>query len=191
MLAHMPAALDRFMPRPDVAKRHEILIHAPADLVMKVARNFDFRSIAMIRALFWLRARLLGGRPAHESPSTGFISDMLRLGWGRLVDESHLFIAGAACQPWLADVVFSPIAAENFAAFAEPDRVKIVWTLETESIGPEQTRFSTETRVLATDAQARAKFQSYWRIFSIGILLIRLFLLSGVRREAEHQWRSH
>jgi hypothetical protein len=116
---------------------------------------------------------------------------MLALGWGCLADEpGHVFVAGAACQPWQADVVFSPIAPEQFAAYAEPDQVKIAWTLEAEALGPALTRFATETRVVATDAQARAKFRRYWRRFRIGIVMIRRLLLPAIRRRAEQQWRS-
>jgi hypothetical protein len=95
-----------------------------------------------------------------------------------------------ACQPWQADVVFSPIAPEQFATYAEPDRVKIASTLEAEALGPALTRFATETRVVATDEQVRTKFRRYWHIFGIGIVMIRRFLLPALRRQAERQWRS-
>jgi hypothetical protein len=56
------AILDRFIPHPDVRERHEITIKAPAGFVLDVARNFDMQSIPMVRAIFWLRAKVLGGR---------------------------------------------------------------------------------------------------------------------------------
>jgi hypothetical protein len=87
-------------------------------------------------------------------------------------------------------VVFSPIAAGQFAAFAEPDQVKIAWTIESNSLGPDLTRFATETRVAATDEQARKKFRRYWRKFGVGIVLIRLVLLPAVRHRAERIWRA-
>ena len=187
----MSTALDRFILCPDVRKRREITIRAPAAVALDVARRFDMQSIFMIRAIFWLRAKMLGARtPAARRP-TGLVAEMLALGWGCLVDEpGHIFVAGAACQPWRADVVFSAIPPEQFAAYAEPGRVKIAWTLEAEALGPALTRFATETRVVATDAQARAKFRRYWRRFSIGIVMIRRFLLPAIRRQAERQWRS-
>jgi hypothetical protein len=186
----MAAVLDRFMPYADESKRHEITIRAPAGLVLDVARHFDIQSIWLVRALFWLRAKILGARrPAARRP-TGLVADMLALGWGCLADgPGHVFVAGAACQltPWLADVVFSPITPEQFAAYAEPDQVKIAWTLEAEALGPALTRFATETRVVATDAQARAKYRRYWRRFGISIVLIRRLLLPEIRRQAERE----
>ena len=87
------------------------------------------------------------------------------------------------------DVVFSPIAPEQFANFSEPEQVKIAWTLEAEALGPALTRFATETRAVATDAEGRKKFLRYWRSFKIGIVTIRLLLLPAIRREAERRWR--
>jgi hypothetical protein len=55
----------------------------------------------------------------------------------------------------MANVGFVAIPAERFAAYAEPDQVKIAWTLEAEALGPARTRFAHETRVVATDAGAR------------------------------------
>lgn len=187
----MSAVLERFMPWPDERKRHEITIRAPAGLVLDVARNFDMQSIPMVRALFWLRAKMLGARMPTARRPAGLVADMLALGWGCLAEEpGHFFVAGAACQPWQADVVFSPVAPEQFATYVEPDRVKIAWTLEAEALGPALTRFATETRVAATDDQARTKFRRYWRIFGIGIVVIRRLLLPALRRQAERQWRA-
>lgn len=183
--------LDRFVPRPDVGGRHEITIHAPAEVVLDAARNFDMQSIPMVRAIFCLRAKVLGARMPATRPATGLVSEMLALGRGCLAEEpGHFFVAGAACQPWQADVVFSPIAPAQIATYAEPDQVKIAWTLEVEALGPALTRFATETRVVATDDQARKKFRRYWRIFGIGIVMIRRLLLPALRRQGERQWQA-
>jgi hypothetical protein len=190
-IVEMSVVLDRFIPHPDVRERHEITIRAPTELVLDVARHVDMQSILMVRAIFWLRAKILGARRPAARRAAGLVADMLALGWGCLADvPGHVFVAGAACQPWQPDVVFSAIAPEQFAAYAEPDRVKIAWTLEAEARGPALTRFATETRVVATDEPARRKFCHYWRRFGIGILMIRRLLLPAIRRQAERRWRS-
>ncbi len=177
--------LDAFIPLPDIEERHEILVSASAPVVFEAARDFDIQSIAAVQAIFWLRGRLLGARSGPRR-STGFIADMLALGWQRLGEQSgSYFIAGAACQPWKADVKFMPIRVEDFASFREPDLVKIAWSLEVEPLSEGQTRLSTETRAVATDDSARRKFRSYWRRFRIGIVTIRRLLLSAIRRAAE------
>lgn len=179
-----PSLLDEFIPRPDIRERHEIIIKAPAGVVYEIACSFDIQSIAMVRAIFWLRAKMLGAK-AVARRSQGLVADMLAMGWGRLAEEpGRYFVAGAACQPWNAEVKFSPIPADQFALFSEPDRVKIAWTLEVEDLGPALTRFVTETRAVATDHAAAIKFQSYWRRFGVGTVLIRRILLSALRRRA-------
>jgi len=190
--AHTPTVLDRFVPDPDVGGRHEITIRAPADFVLENARNLDLQSIRMVRFLFWLRAKLLGAQMPVARPRTGLVADMLGMGWRCLADQpGQFFVAGAVCRPWEANVVFSAIAAEAFTTYDEPDQVKIAWTLEAENLGPALTRFATETRVVATDDQARAKFRRYWRKFGVGIVMIRRLLLPALRRQVERDWRAN
>ena len=191
MPARKSAVLDTFIPHPDAGGRYEITIHAPADLVLNVARNFDIESVRMVRGIFWLRAKVLGAALPAERPRQGLVDNMKAMGWVCLADQpGRFYIGGAACQPWLADVVFSPIVPEQFVDYTGPDQVKIAWTLEVESLGPALTRFATETRVVATDDQARVRFRSYWRKFGIGIVLIRRLLLPVIRRHAEQQYHA-
>jgi hypothetical protein len=181
--------IERFMPHADVSRRHEILIRAPADLVFEVAQNFKLRSIPLIRAIFWLRAKLMGGAaPSDDLFAHGLVAETTAIGWGILAQRpGRELVMGGAAQPWKADVNFTTIAADRFLEFAEPDCVKIVWTLEAEPLGDGVTRFRHETRVRATDAAARKKFQRYWRTFGIGIVMIRWLLLPALRREAERR----
>lgn len=178
----MPALLDRFLPQPDIRSRYVVTIHAPADVVLAVAKSFDINSILLVRAIFRLRAKLLRAK-AYETRHKGLVEGMLELGWERLAEQpGRWFVAGAACQPWQPDVVFT-------AMDAKPNHVQIAWTLEAEPVGPAETLFATETRAAATDEQSRAQFRRYWRTFRIGILLIRRLLLPAVRREAERRSR--
>ena len=181
--------IERFMPQADISRRHEILIRAPADVVFEAARNFKLRSIPLVRAIFWLRAKLLGGAaPSDDLFAQGLVAETTALGWGVLAQRpGRELVMGGATQPWKADVTFTTIPPDRFIAFAEPDRVKIVWTLEAEPLGPGLTRFRHETRVLATDDAARKKFRRYWRTFGVGIVMIRWLLLPALRREAERR----
>jgi hypothetical protein len=92
---------------------------------------------------------------------------------------------GAVTQPWKADVEFKALPPDRFAAFSEPDLVKIVWTLEAEPLAPCLTRLRTQTRAGATSDGAGRKFRLYWRAARIGIVLIRRLTLRAVRRAAE------
>lgn len=184
--------IEQFMPQADYRERHETIVRAPADVVFDVAQHFDLQSIPLVRAIFWLRAVVLGAqRPTAGLFASGLVAETKQLGWGELaLDPGRELVMGATAQPWKADVTFTAVPADRFLDFAEPDLVKIVWTLEAESLGPALTRFRTETRVLATDAAARRKFRRYWRIFGIGIVMIRWLLLPALRRESERRARS-
>ncbi len=148
------------------------------------------QSVPLVRAIFWLRGKLMRATPAARTP-LGFVDEMLALGWGRLGEEpGELFVAGAVCQPWLANVTFTPVPSDRFRAFAEPNQVKITWTLEARSRGEALTELATETRAVATDPEARRRFVGYWRWARMGIVPIRWLLLRAIRREAEWRWRQ-
>lgn len=181
----MTAPLDPFIPSPDVRERFEITIRAPAARVMAVARDFDMQSIAAVRLIVRMREWLARSTPAAR-PAQGLVAETRSLGWGVLRDEpGRLYVSGALCQPWLADVRFEALPAGEFAGWRGPDRVKIAWTLEAEPLAPTLTRFASETRAVATDDAARSRFMDYWRWARFGIVAIRLLLLPAVRSAAE------
>lgn len=180
--------IERFIPKPEICRTHEILIHAPADIVFHAARDQDIGSHPIIRGIFRLREILLRAKRTAERASKGLVADTLALGWGVLAERpGREIVIGAVTQPWLPNVTFLAIPADRFVAFNVPDLVKIAWTLEAEPLGPDLTRFRTETRVLATDAAARVKFRRYWNRVGLGVELIRVLTLPMVRREAEHR----
>jgi hypothetical protein len=181
-----------FIPTPYVRDRHEIVIDAPADRVFFDATRIDLLSLPVIRAIFRVRARLIGDTFEPPRKPLGIVADTMVLGWGLLAHAPcRSIVMGAAARPWTRNVTFRAIPPGEFAAFAEPDYVKIVWTLEADPIGPERTRFRTETRVEPTDAAARRKFFWYWMVFGLGIRFIRWNMLRDLRRRAlrhHHEW---
>jgi hypothetical protein len=185
----MPALLDRFIPRPAIRERFQITIAAPAALVLDVATTFDLQSIPLVHGIFRLRELLLRAGPIPPRRATGLLEEMLGLGWGLLQSRpGEYLVCGAQCQPWSAAVTFTPVPLDEFATYAVPGRVKIAWTLEVEALEPAVTRFSHETRAVATDAVAGARFRRYWRWARFGIIAIRLLLLPAIRRAAERRW---
>jgi hypothetical protein len=182
--------LDRFLPHPDVRERHETLVKAPAPLVFDVAMHFDMQSLLPVRAIFWLRERLLRATPGRRTPQ-GIVAETIGLGWGILSHrQGRTLVMGAVTQPWKADVAFRRIPAEQFAEFDEPNMVKICWTLEADRLGGALTRFSSETRAAATDDESRRRFRRYWRWAGFGIVAIRWLLLPAIRRAAERRFRE-
>lgn len=190
-MSNTPAPLDTFVPHPDVRERFQTPVQAPADLVLDVAGGFDLQSLAGVRAIFWLRERFMRVPRAAPRERQGLLADMQSLGWGLLLEQPGRLVAyGAVCQPWLASPRFTPLPPDRFAGFAEPNQVKIAWTLEAEPLAPAVSRFAHEVRVVATDAQARSRFRRYWRWAGFGIVGIRWLLLPAIRRAAERRWAA-
>jgi hypothetical protein len=183
-----PVPLDAFIPVADARERYALTVRAPAPLVYQLAHDFDMQSVPLVRGIFRLREGLMGSHAGTRVPR-GIVEETRALGWGCLLERpGELFIGGAVCQPWLADVVFRSVPADQFATFAEPGQVRIAWTLEAHPISPILTELVYETRVAATDEAARRRFLSYWRWARVGIYTIRWLLLPAIRREAE--WKA-
>lgn len=186
----MNAALDKFLPTYDIRERHATVVEAPADLVFAAAEAFDFQSVRTIRTIIRLRERLLGTTPVKREPQP-FLQEAQGMGWGLLEKQpGRLFVAGARCQPWLANVQFTPVPPDEFVTYQGPDQVKIAWTLEVEPLGSDRARLATETRALAMDEPARRRFRRYWRWARFGIVAIRWFMLPAIRRQAESMARA-
>jgi len=99
-------------------------------------------------------------------------------------------VLGCATKPWEPNPVFRTLAPDAFVAFQEPGYVKIAWTLRADPLPDGACVFRTETRAIATDVVARAKFRGYWALVSPGIVMIRRMMLEPVKCEAERRARA-
>jgi hypothetical protein len=183
--------LDRFMPVYDVVDRHRIDVAAPADVTLAAACDVDLQRSATIRAIFKGRELVLGSDPDTTERPRGLVPLTKALGWG-VLDEipGREIVLGAVTRPWDANVVFRAVPPDEFAAFAEPDYVKIVWNLRADPKGDRHSIARTETRVVTTDHAAHVKFRRYWSVFSAGIVLIRRCAMRLTKAEAERRARS-
>jgi hypothetical protein len=75
--------------------------------------------------------------------------------------------------------------------FDEPGYIKIAWTLRADATSGAESVFRTETRAIATDGTARAKFRRYWSLLSPGIIVIRWAMLQPLKAEAERRVAAH
>ena len=183
--------LGRFMPVYDVVDRHHIRVEAPAAVTLDVAKKMELSNSPVVRAIFKGRELLLRSRPDDRPRPKDLLDGMLSLGWTVLAEiPGREIVVGSVTKPWEPDVTFRSIPSADFASFAEPDSVKIVWTLRADPIGDRASVFRTETRALATDAAARLKFRRYWSLLSPGIRLIRRFMLRPLKRTAERLHRE-
>lgn len=183
--------LDRFMPRYDVADRHKVRVAASAETSLSAALDLDLQRSALIRAIFKGREWIMRSKPDERVRPQGFLEEMKSLGWGVLTEEpGHEIVMGGVTKPWEPDPVFHALPPDEFAAFREPGYVKIIWTLRADPAGEHDSVFRTETRAIATDAEARRKFRWYWSFLSPGIILIRTVMLAALKAEAERRYRE-
>jgi len=134
--------VERCLPKAeaDVAECHETLVDALAELVFDIAEDFDLLSIPAVYAIFWLRALVLRAPRPDRDDLRGLVRQTTNMGWGELERRpARELVMGAAVQPWLSEPVFEPLPPGDFRTWAEPDHVKIVWTLESEALGPART----------------------------------------------------
>jgi hypothetical protein len=105
----------------------------------------DLRQSPVVRGIFKSREWIMGGRAARDPVPRGLLAQMRAIGWGVLAEvPGREIVMGAVTQPWMADVVFRALPPDRFAAFDEPDYVKIVWTLRSDPIGDGESMFRTE-----------------------------------------------
>ena len=180
--------LDQFIPDPEIAEHHKIDVNAPADIVMATAKEMEFLKSPVIRAIVKVRELALGGEPDTREHPGKLIDQMQSIGWVILAERpGREIVLGAVTQPWVAAPVFRSIPSSEFRDFAEPGYVKIVWTLAADPIDEARSTFHTETRACTTDADARRRFRNYWSFVAPGVEVIRLAMLSPLRRAAEQR----
>lgn len=182
--------LDRYMPSYEVGDRHHVRVAAPPAATLAAATTLELDRSRTIRAIFRARELILRSEPDATVRPAGLLAQMRSIGWGVLAeDPGHEIVLGAATRPWDANPEFRPLPPDEFAAFCEPGYVKIAWTLRAEPAADGGTTFWTETRAVATDPVARARFRWYWAFLSPGIILIRRALLAGLASAADRAWQ--
>jgi len=178
--------LDTFMPTYEVVERHQVRIAAPADVALIAAETQDLIGLPLVRMIFKVREIVLGATPSETPQRRELLSAVQALGWGVLaVLPGREVVMGAVTKPWEPNVTFRAVPPDAFATFSEPGFVKIAWTLRADPTDPRTCVFRTETRAIATDTTARARFRRYWAFASPGISLIRRLSLRPLKRQAE------
>jgi hypothetical protein len=180
--------LDGFMPSYEIAERHGIRVAAPAALTLDSACNMDLQASLIVRTIIRAREMILGATHHDRQRPRGLLAEMQSLGWVVLANvPGREVVVGAVTKPWQANVTFRSVPPDQFAAFNEPGYVKIAWTIRADPVDETASVFRTETRAVATDATARAKFRRYWSFLSPGIIAIRWAILAPVKKEAERR----
>jgi hypothetical protein len=172
--------IDDILPSWDWRSAHATRVAATPERAGTAAREFSGRDLPVTGAL--MRVRALGRRTFDERP---VVQAMARIGLAVLVDERDAVVVGGVLSPWRVRGGHRAIAsAAELRAFAEPGwvRVATAFTVTPESEG---CRVRTETRIAATDEEARRRFGRYWRLIGPFSSITRREMLAAIRRRAE------
>jgi hypothetical protein len=173
-------SIDDLLPTWDWRSAHATRVAASPERAAAAAREFSGRDLPVTGAL--MRVRALGRRTFDDRPT---IEAMTRIGLAVLVDERYAVVVGGVLSPWRLRGGHRAVAsADELRAFAEPGwvRVATAFTVTPEGAG---CRVRTETRIAATDDDARRRFGRYWRLIGPFSSITRREMLAAIRRRAE------
>ena len=170
--------LDEFLPQFDFNEAHSTLVAASPERTLAAARELTPRHVPLMAALTALR-RLTLNRSTDP-----IVDQMLRSGFVLLADRPEELVLGVAGRFWTPSGGIARIGAGEFAGFRAPNHARAVIDFHVQP-APGGCLLSTETRIQATDEQARRSFGRYWRIVRPGSALIRRVWLRAARRRAE------
>lgn len=181
-------ALQRLIPLPHLLEIDRIDVDAPAAHVWGCVRQGELAHSPAIRALFRLR-EIASRRTGGASPTIRI--DSLRSspehpGFQILADEPpHELAVGAIGKVWRLDIPFVHVDDDQaFAAFSQPDYIKVAWAIRVLPRGPRRSHVEFEVRVAATDEASWRKFRRYFLVIGPFSRFIRRSLLGALAREA-------
>jgi hypothetical protein len=180
------ALLDSFMPTYDACEYHETSVASSPQRAYEAVRALDMVKSPIVLALALIRGipHFLTGK---ASPTREFTIDhLIDLGFVKLGEEPGVeLVLGVVGRFWRLNSGLHPISAADFASFDEPGYAKAVLNFKVHDRPGASVRISTETRIVATDDDARKKFLRYWRLIGPFSGFIRTRMLAVIKRDAE------
>jgi hypothetical protein len=192
--------LDAIVPTWQFGEHHETRVHADAarvEAAIRSVRADEIRFFLLLTGIrnpqrAWQRQQANILDPAGQQP---LLTTALRSGFLMLADEPRrelVFGLIVVAPPSFARLppaerarLRAALTPARFIALAAPGYAKAVMNFRLTDEGGGWTRLTTDTRVFATDAQARRRFAAYWRLIYPGSSLIRHSWLEAIRRRAE------
>ena len=183
------SSLDRLLPGPRLLEIDRIDLSAPAATVWQLVRHGALDQSRFIRALFALRT-ITSRSTTDNWASPAIRIDDLRSspecpGFQIFVDNPPHEVAVAAIgKVWHLDIPFVHVrTADEYAAYEEPDFVKVAWAIRVSPRGEHQSHVELEVRVQATDEGAWRRFRRYFRLIGPFSRRIRRSLLKALARD--------
>jgi hypothetical protein len=174
--------MDRFVPRPDFAERHQLEIAAPPEAVWRAWEGMSITDPpSAVRVLFTARDLIARARHGHgqadlpgmfiplaEQPPREIVEGIVGRWWGLGAHRNNTDITGP----------------DEFLAFAEPGYAKAAIGMRFTAAGEGRTLAVTETRVLCVDAAARRAMGRYWLLIRPFSGMVRIAMLRSLRKRA-------
>jgi hypothetical protein len=185
------AALDRLIPGPHLLEIDRIDLAAPPAKVWALLRHGELAQSRFTRALFALRTLASGLRTNDGTTASIRIDDLksspARPGFQVLVDDPPCEVAVAAIgKVWRLEIPFVHVpSAVEYAAFRDPDFIKVAWAIRVSPRGEHDSHVELELRVEATDDGAWRKFKRYFRAIGPFSRVIRRSLLRALARDVK------
>lgn len=181
------SGLHRLIPNPRMLDVDHVVLQASPERVWQKVRHLDLASSRLVRALFAIRtlpSRLAGETLDPRVRLDDLASSSEHPGFQILIDDPPREVAaGAIGKVWHLRIPFVHVdGAEAFAAFAEPDFVKVAWAIRVIPASSTRTHVEFELRVDATTDEAWRKFRRYYRVIGPGSHFIRRVVLSEIVR---------
>lgn len=183
--------LDDILPAYDINEIHVAVIRGTPAQIFEAIKAVTPKEILLFRLLMGVRrlpGHLLGTRGNRVASGRSLLAQFLEGGFVILGETTEReLVVGAVAQfwkPWGGEVLKIRTLAE-FQAFCLPGYAKAAVNFSVEADLAGRAIVRTETRVLATDPIARAKFARYWRLIHPGSAFIRRMWLRAIRRRVE------
>ena len=180
-------ALDRLIPDPELVEVDRVDLAAPIEAVWPRLRHGALAESRLARLLFALRTLAGRGDPHARPPGVLHIDDLVSSpaapGFQVLADDPPREVAvGAIGQVWKPNIPFVHVSdARAFAAFADPDYIKVAWALRLSPRDDDGTTVELEVRVAPTSARAWRRFRPYFMLIGPFSRRIRRNLLKALQ----------
>ncbi|MCX5203695.1 hypothetical protein OG897_19835 [Streptomyces sp. NBC_00237] len=164
--------IDHYMPKWHFREQHWVAVSAPREEVLRAAREMTWREAPV--------ARFFLAFTRNKLQADGRVLDDFAMGGDTVLElsDNELLYGGIGSQagPVRPDLPMP----EVFRDYAEPGCTKVGFNMHySDGI------LTTETRILATDEQTRRNFGRYWFLIRIPSGIIRIALLSAIKRRVD------
>ncbi|MFI5770960.1 hypothetical protein ACIA74_20835 [Streptomyces sp. NPDC051658] len=164
--------LDHHMPIWHFRERHWVAVSAPRDEVLRAAREMTWREAPV--------ARFFLAFTRNKLQADGRVLDDFAMGGDTVLElsDDELLYGGIGSQA--GPVRPDRPMPEVFRDYAEPGCTKVGFNMHyADGV------LTTETRIFATDEQTRRNFGRYWFLIRIPSGIIRIALLSAIKRRVD------